>query len=128
LSRVFPDVQRVDRRAHAVEVHRMAVGDFDQRAATEVDAHVQAADREEDDGQHERDEGDHVEREREPHERDVALDAEEFHVGSLVLRERGASVANECGITWRDGSGRRGFPDLPDGNPRQVLAACRRSG
>jgi hypothetical protein len=57
----------------------VAVRDLDQRAAAEVDAQVQPAESEEDHGEHERDERDHVEREREPHERDVALDAEEFH-------------------------------------------------
>ena len=62
----------------------MAVDDLDDGAAAEIDAEIEAAHREENDCEDERHERDHVERERMPHERDVALDPEEFH-GSISL-------------------------------------------
>ena len=98
LRRIVAEAERVDRRAHAVEIDGMAVHDLDDGAAAEVDAEVQAAPGEEDHGEDERHERDHVEREREPHERDVAPDSEEFH-DSL---SRGADAKAALGPTWRE--------------------------
>jgi hypothetical protein len=81
LRRVLADLELVDRAADAAEVDRVLVVDLDHRAAAEVDAEVEAARGEEEHGQQERDQRDHVEHQRVPHERDVAPEAEEFHVG-----------------------------------------------
>src|SRR5664279_167602 len=63
----------------------MAIGDLDHRAAAKIDAEIEPAGREKEDREQERHGGDHVEREREPHERNVALDSEEFHVYPVLV-------------------------------------------
>jgi hypothetical protein len=76
LRRIVAEAERVDCGAHTVEIDGMAVHDLDDGAPAKIDAEIQAAHREEDDGEHERHERDHVERERKPHELDVAPDSE----------------------------------------------------
>ena len=108
LRRIVAQAERVDGAAHAVEIHGVAVDDLDDRAAAEIDAEVQAARGEEDHGEHERHERNHVERERKPHERDVAPDAEEFHgsvscggaVVAAAVYFAGAPAAGAGRHTW----------------------------
>ena len=70
---------RVRGGGEAGQVDRVGVRDRDRRAAAEVDAEGEAARRQHHDGDDERHQRDDVEHQRVPHERDVALEAEEFH-------------------------------------------------
>ena len=83
LHRGFAGDVAVHDVANTLEIGGVVVRHLDDGAAAEIDAEIEAAGGEEEHCEHERDGRDHVERERVPHERDVAVDAEEFHVRGL---------------------------------------------
>ncbi|MNS46013.1 hypothetical protein D3C72_784950 [compost metagenome] len=74
-----------DHAAHVFKLRRLGVVDFHDRAAGEFDRQVKAARDDEEDRQDERDETDDVQHQCVAHERDGAVNTEEFHFSPSVL-------------------------------------------
>src|SRR5690606_38910722 len=85
--------ERADGGADLLEVGALRVVDLHHRAAGEFDRQVQPARRQEEHRQQERDDGNRVQHQCVAHERDVALDPEEFHRSAVRLRARQAAVS-----------------------------------